>query len=120
MNDQNYTGLGDRIIRLLGLKVLKSGKVSTEYGTKTPFGLGRMIYQIVNDICQDQVHAAGADQLALEAFTQRHGRNWRARLRDQWTSSQDFGWQRRLRNSVGSEGLDKLKVNIVYKQEKRT
>ena len=120
MNDQNHTRLGDRIIRLLGLKVSESGRVSTEHGTKTPLGFGRMIYRIVNDIYQDKVNAPTLDQLALEAFAQRHGRNWRARLRDQWTSSQDFGWQRRLRDSVGPEGLDKLKVNTVYKQEKRT
>lgn len=48
------------------------------------------------------------DRYALRAFVNLHGRNWRSRMRALWNSSQDIGWQRRLRNTVGPSGLDRV------------
>ncbi len=49
------------------------------------------------------------DLRALKAFAIRHGYQWRNELRSLWAADNDLGWQRRLRNTAGSAGLDKIR-----------
>jgi len=52
---------------------------------------------------------------ALRHFAERHGRTWKAVLRDLWVSGKDANESdgsmlRQIRNRHGARGLDKFKV----------
>jgi len=53
------------------------------------------------------------DRYALQAFINLNGRNWRSKMRRLWDTYQDFGWQRRLRNTVGPTGLDRVSNEVI-------
>lgn len=47
---------------------------------------------------------------ALSAFKAKHGRTWKAQLRELWLQGKDEGPLRQVRNAIGSVALDKIKV----------
>lgn len=54
-----------------------------------------------------------ADHAALRAFAARHGRNWKARLRDQWIAASAAPELHRLRNSHGPAWLATFSLDQV-------
>jgi len=47
-DDKTAQNIGNELIKLLGLKVKQNGRIDTEWGDKTPAGLARTVYRIVN------------------------------------------------------------------------
>lgn len=49
---------------------------------------------------------------ALTSFKQKHGRQWRSKLKSLWASGRDESQPelRSLRNDIGPAGLDRLKI----------
>jgi hypothetical protein len=48
MTDDHATELGNAVANLVGIK-LRSGRYNTDWGTKTPLGLGRVIERLYLD-----------------------------------------------------------------------
>lgn len=54
--------------------------------------------------------------LAIATFAQRHGRQWKQKLRDCWTRGEDVGSElQRVRNIVGPTRLEKVKLPSISK-----
>lgn len=47
---------------------------------------------------------------ALREFADKHGVQWKARLREMWMRGQDEGHLRQVRNEVGPSALDRLDI----------
>ena len=47
--------LGNKLIEVLNLKVKKNGRVDTQWGDKTPIGLGATVARIVKETLGNQL-----------------------------------------------------------------
>ena len=47
LSDESAKSIGDSIIKAFNLKVKHNGRVDTDWGDKTPIGLGKMIFRIL-------------------------------------------------------------------------
>lgn len=48
---------------------------------------------------------------ALRDFARQNGPRWKSKLRKMWAAGTDTGWLRYARNTMGTSGLDRLKVD---------
>lgn len=49
MNEKQIEQFGNRIIKLLSLKIKENGRVDTNIGDKTPLGLGKMLIRYMEE-----------------------------------------------------------------------
>ena len=54
MTEEQARKLGEQLIEVLQLKLKKNGRVDTDWGDKTPVGLGHVVHRMVEEHLKDE------------------------------------------------------------------